>query len=80
MNSKFQALGFSLLLTSAAMPAAAQEDVDPAGGPCRLELVVGSSVDWLGPLAVATRFLEAETHMKAQPLKSGTSALPAVSR
>ncbi len=50
MISKIQALGCSLLLVCPAMPAAAQEDVDPAGGPCRLELVVGPSVDWLGPL------------------------------
>lgn len=50
MISKIQALGYSLLMAGAAMPADAQEDVDPAGGPCRLELVVGSSVDWLGPL------------------------------
>lgn len=50
MNSKIQALGCSLLLSLAALPALAQEEVDPASGPCRLELVVNSAVDWLGPL------------------------------
>ncbi len=39
-----------LILLLAAAPVAAQGDVDPARGPCRLELQLGSSVDWLGPL------------------------------
>lgn len=50
MNRKIPMLGICLLLTCPAFSARAQEDVDPTSGPCRLELVVGSSVDWLGPL------------------------------
>lgn len=50
MNSKIQALGFSFILAAASVPVAAQEDIDPNGGPCRIELQLASSVDWLGPL------------------------------
>lgn len=50
MNSKIQALGLAIICSMANMPAFAQDDVDFTSGPCRLELGVTSSVDWLGPL------------------------------
>lgn len=47
--NKIPILGLGLLLWAQSLTVQAQEDVDPAASPCRLELVSMSSVDWLGP-------------------------------
>jgi hypothetical protein len=47
--NKITILGLGFLLCGQSLSVQAQEDVDPAVGPCRLELVSIPSVDWLGP-------------------------------
>ena len=74
MNSKIQALGFSFLLAAASTPVAAQEDIDPNGGPCRIELQLASSVDWLGPLGRGYEVFSGASPMKPSRSKCGIAA------